>query len=77
MTNYREFETTGTPTGGRDGGKVHRLYSVVPTLAEIRILRAGGWKKVDLTTGFYAATSLKAEALNVSDGSADGQVWTK
>lgn len=74
-TNYTEIEATPTSTGGIDGGKVHRLYSVALTVQESRALRAEGWQTVDLTTGRYANTTLVKEANKLDSFS--GRVWVK
>lgn len=76
-TTYREIEATPSSTGGRDGGKVHRLYESQPTREEVRALRQDGWRVVDLTSGYYAHTTLAKEAMKVSSGAALGQIFTK
>lgn len=62
---YQEIEATPSPTGGRDGGLVHRLYAAAPAIEEFRKLRSEGWKPVNFTTGHYANTKLLKAALAI------------
>lgn len=75
-TNYREFPTTPTPTGGKDEGKVYRLYDAQPTREELRELLPAGWRAVDLSSGQFANTTLKREALKIS-ATGRGLIYTK
>lgn len=75
-TTYREINATPSAIGGIDGGKVHRLYSTALTIQESRALRGEGWRAVDLTTGFYANTTLVKEA-NKLGVSLTGLIWAK
>ena len=76
MTTYREIEATPSSTGGRDGGKIHRLYDSLPTREEVAALRQDGWRRVDTTTGHYANTTLLKESHKVSSG-VGSQIFVK